>query len=565
MAIPLFTGDVGSSVAPIQPPVESLQVSGYTKGLEASKLDPGTIGSIAKGITAGIDKYQEVRGNALDIEQKEVNLEQDQLRLDAQRELQPEAIAADRAKLIESRRAFAEATRLRQQEEELFGVLKGDDPTAKVDAVTSGKYAEIFAKAPNLEKYAIKVAAPFMPDAVRSAFIQNESAKQAQRLAMQNRAALEKSYTDTVTTLQSSDLMSDALVGNPGANIIDLAKDIDFVPSGRYNYKDGLPERDPATGRLKENQLDPTTAPKTFDAISRKTGKVIAQGVMPEEKKLVNKALALSLQIGGDFEDTDVARTLKASRGEPSTPKTQPGQQGAPAPTPQNANRGQALDSFLNGKPAAPQSAQPAQAAKPISLQDYEKGIAKTNFVAADGTFSVKANPQLPAMFARATGVEPAVAMKYQEEIGTILSMLEESPDIINNPRLRQSRIEQIATARDRFIRGILAEDFKAKGDTVGIEFNDVAVKAHNRRAAEARAAISSFSGAGAPRVTSASDLIEVSSPEELYVSENYDRISQRIESLLSLTASAAQAAANAQLKKGATAARVVNIVKAYK
>lgn len=563
MAIPLFTGDVGSSIAPIQAPVESLQVSGYMKGLEASKVDPGTIGSIAKGITAGIDKYQEVRGNALDIEQKGVNLEQDQLRLEAQRELQPDAIAADRAKLIESRRAFAEATRLRQQEEELFGVLKGDDPTAKVDAVTSGKYAEIFAKAPGLEKYAIKVAAPFMPDAVRSSFIQNESAKQAQRLAMQNRAALQKSYTDTVTTLQSSDLMSDALVGNPGANIIDLAKDIDFVPSGRYSYKDGMPERDPATGRLKENQLDPTQAPKTFDAISRKSGKIIAQGVLPEEKKLVNKALALSLQIGGDFEDTDVARTLKASRGEPSTPKTPVGQS-APAPSPQGPQKEQALNSFLNGKPPEAKAGQPATV-QPVSLRDYEKGIAKTNFVAADGSFSVKANPQLPAMFARATGVEPSVALKYQEEIGTILTMLEERPDIINNARARQARIEQIATVRDRFIRGVLADDFKAKGDAVGVEFNDVAVKAHNRRAAEARAAISSFSNGATPRVTSAADLIEVSSPEELYISTNYDRVSQRIESLLALTASAAQAAANAQLKKGATAARVVNIVKAYK
>lgn len=91
--IPLFTGRVGSDLAPNSGAFDRLDPTLFAKGAEAAKFAPSTAGAIAEGVTSGVNEYESVQKNEattgyLDSEANRNNqltpLEAEKLRTEAQ-------------------------------------------------------------------------------------------------------------------------------------------------------------------------------------------------------------------------------------------------------------------------------------------------------------------------------------------------------------------------------------------------------------------------------------------------------------------------------------------------
>lgn len=217
-----------------------------------------------------------------------LELESKRLKLETDIANAPERAAAEEAQLRSQQDDFARAVKLRKQADELMAVLQSADPQAKVQAVTSGQFAEVFAAAPNLQKYAVASTYPLMTDEQKAGF-QSQSANADLRNYYLKQQ--QKINDDFQTSLSN-------LAGNQTANTVaqeyykgrvpltDIPGRVSFVRSDAY-------EQDPETGdpvmvggRVKMNAGAPEGKATSYDLFDKQTGQRIQTGIDPEDKKI---------------------------------------------------------------------------------------------------------------------------------------------------------------------------------------------------------------------------------------------------------------------------------------
>jgi len=288
-SIPLFEGPAGSlpRIAPLDVGIESLELRGRQIGAQLAESGE-RIENLRQ--QREINQLREEEAE-LDLSQRRrlapLELEARRTQLQSEIALAPEKEAAVRAELEARQDEFARQAQLRQQSQELLGVLQGGDPQAKVDAVTSGRYAEVFAAAPNLQKYAIATTYPLMTDAQRAGF-QSQTANTDLRnfYLKQNEevnADFQKALSDLAGNQTANTVAQDFYRGK--VPLTDIPNRVTFVRSDAY-------ERDEAgqpimEGRqVKMNTSPPEGKATSYDLFDLQTGQRILVGIDPEDKQI---------------------------------------------------------------------------------------------------------------------------------------------------------------------------------------------------------------------------------------------------------------------------------------
>lgn len=289
-SIPLFEGPAGSlpRIAPLDVGIESLELRGRESGARLAES-----GERIEGMRQARDINRTRQEEAeLDLNQKRrlapLELEARRTQLESEIDLAPEKRAAVRAELEARQDEFAQQAQLRQQSQELLGVLQSGDPQAKVQAVTSGQFAQVFAAAPNLQKYAISVTYPLMTDAQKEGFQSQSANADLRNYYLKQQQKISEDFQTSLSNLAGNQtantVVQDYYKGR--VPLTDLPNRVSFVRSDAY-------ERDPETGepimvngRVKMNSEAPEGKPTSYDLFDKQTGQRIQTGVDLEDKKI---------------------------------------------------------------------------------------------------------------------------------------------------------------------------------------------------------------------------------------------------------------------------------------
>lgn len=284
MAIPLFTGSGGiSNVRPLTlgaDSIESLEMKGRLAGAQlAESYEQVQNAQQAREIRANEERREQ--------ELQPLRLESERLRLDATRQaLSPEAQELNKLKI-------AQDTKLIQDKNELTQVMQSNDPQAIVGAVTSGRYADVFAESKQLQDYAFTIAGQYMsPEQIRrfQAMSQNDDVARALRAeALKTNAE----FAQTQSSFTSNDTLRDLADNYYQGKLSDaqVADRVVFLPSNSYKVDPKTQEPINEGGRLPDfesSALD-EGATRFYDAFDKETGNRIARGIEPDTKKLFSQ------------------------------------------------------------------------------------------------------------------------------------------------------------------------------------------------------------------------------------------------------------------------------------
>ena len=331
-----------SKVAPIQAPVESLAVKGYSQGVRDAEFVPTDVTQIAQAVSGGIEAYQSVQANQQNAQIKDQIIERNDRQ--AALESDPAILEAQKLRIQSERDEYARGIKSRQRQDELLSVLQSGDNAKIVGAVTSGAYADVFSENPNLEKYAVKVAAPNMTPEQQQSFITRQGDAQYQLMLNRNKLQLATENAKAESAYLTNDTVKDILATNQDLDARSLARRVDFVPAGRYKYdEDGRVLGDPSTrGYLTLDERENTELDNKdkFDFIDRETRRVIARGVSKDDKNVIQGYISTSKMVpGSPLQDTDVTTLIRNAQGKQAgvkdprkAPDTAPSGQVTPLP-----------------------------------------------------------------------------------------------------------------------------------------------------------------------------------------------------------------------------------------
>lgn len=545
--IPLFSGSVGSSVAPLTPPVESLSVDAYRKGAATAADVPSTATAIAKGVTEGVDTYQRQ------------SLNQERLtaakRSNAQQAaLDPLQLQTAQLQLQQEQDKIAEETQIKQERDALFEVFKGDDGNAKLDAVTSGKFAKSFAADPKLEDYAVKVATPYMDEDQRAAFIKNSYDTQLRGITLRDQAARQKEYDRAESDLVSSSEMDSILNDPKNAKRFDHSPQAfidraEPVRQGTYEIdpRNGLPKRyatGPMVGQIIKKNVDPEPGAKQqWQFVDKKTKEVLAEGLSDEFATNFEKYRSRKSQL----EKSGIMRKPVSTIVQENTPRAQKiiGEN-APKLIPGSSNQR-------------------------IPLAVAEKRIATTPLVAQDGKVIAKDNPAVGGMIVQTLGLTPEEAANFPH-LNEISSALHDDieastkvrtygwgwpTDEVAAPAADAARLKQ----RDEWTRAVLTKQFPREGSPT--VYNDTAVKEHNDAY---HRWVQNGNDAGADDLQKIGGVFkEIDSPEDLFVEKNYPSAAARLDAIWTRSVRAGKLQVASKIDKHSTATALLDSVKIYK
>lgn len=224
----------------------------------------------------------EARGNA------PLKREAERIRLESEIKLDPVKQQQAELALKQQQDEFAQQTRLREQSQQLMAVLQGSDPQAKVNAVTSGQFAEVFAAAPNLQKYAIATTYPLMTDAQKEGFQSQSANADLRNYYLKQTQKVNEDFQDSLAALTgnqtASGIAQDYYKGK--VPLTDIPNRVTFVRSDAYERDPETGEPIMANGRVKMNVEAPEAKATSYDLFDKQTGRRIQTGVDPEDKKI---------------------------------------------------------------------------------------------------------------------------------------------------------------------------------------------------------------------------------------------------------------------------------------
>lgn len=410
-----------TAVGPLQPPIESLELRGAEAGARLGKAVPSTASAIARGVTNAVDAYRK----GVESDQR-IALNEQQIQAGEQAlELAPERAAAEQARLLEERRKYAQAEKLRQEEQELVDTLQQGAPEQIVDTVMSGKYAQVFAKSPKLYEQTVQRAAPHMNSQQRDLFLKNKSNERFDYWARQNQARLQADAQEAENDfLLNSNLLPAAKEALPNLNPIAIARRLEFHPTGTYEVSKGELVYDDE-GNPKKGI--PDLSLKTYDVFDRETGKLVAPNIPKKEIELLsNYRTKASMVSNSPYMPTPVEDIVRQYTGQgtalydnapPSTPRPR-GPRGAPR---------KAVIDRTRSKIGAPV----ADAPKTVDpIQQLDTNLDKTPVISESGEVDLQQAPQIGVLAAQAISLPTEVTIPRAEAITDVLQKMSDAASV---------------------------------------------------------------------------------------------------------------------------------------
>lgn len=234
MGIPVFPiAQIGSSIAPLTPPVENLNINAAIGGIKAGQALPGIFSSIASGLVSAADTYQKSRANELLAQQAEINLQKAQ-RGDALEELKAQKIQQE---LTAGKLELAQAQRL----DAAFETLRSGNQELIKETFLNGGFTELFSKSPQTGALVAKTLAPILTDEEKESWLgdprrSGESTFDTKRKEEAYR--IQKNRLDSEAAFARSDEFATVLRNNPmylkrDADLLDPNK-VTVEPAWKY-------------------------------------------------------------------------------------------------------------------------------------------------------------------------------------------------------------------------------------------------------------------------------------------------------------------------------------------
>lgn len=520
------------AVTPTEPGIESIQGRGATRGAQLGQMIPTAGDAIARGISNAIDQVNKDKLTKQGIELNKRKIEAADQALERAEQLDPLVLEQQQMQLEQRREEFAKQTRLRADTEQLAEVLKGQDPQAKVDALMSGRFVELFANVPELHKRTTEVAVgtglmtPPQLNAVRTNQLDQREAVRRQR----EFEKLQQQHRSNIDSFETSELATVIKKNSPNARLADAARDITFVPADQY-------EVNPVTGvRVLDNRgqyvvnsnFNATAIPRFYSAFDKKTGKLVAQYVTPDEKKLTEKAAVAygSLETPVESIVEEALRRSGYAPGQDRNPQAPP----PPVNTDNNIRANVVLGSPDNTPNVLNES---------ISIKQLGNILGRQNLIGINGTIDLSNVPQAPRVLARSLGVPATIADKNQDNVyslvadmlSTATNTIAPNNDITERPlytapqgtaNIKQES-ESLENKKIQLADTLLGEMYDSIKDTISEEEKQRALNVYNSRNTAGLGLV------GRSILGNIRDIPKIESYEELYVIQNRPSMIERM------------------------------------
>lgn len=535
-----------SRVAPIEAPVESLAVSGYSQGVRDAEKLPNEITQIAQAVTQGIESYQNVTDKAQEIELNEQRIESNKRLADLQAD--PNTIAAAKEEVQAKRDEYAESVKQRQRKDELVGVLQSGDTARIVGAVTSGEYADVFSADSDLEKYAIKVAAPDMSEEQRDSFLYQQDARQTRLMYQRNALNLANQEAAAEKAFIGNKAVAGILADYSDMDVRSLARRARIEPSGRFEYQGEKVVVDPITKRFKQLPPDKNEEGELkdrYDVIDRTTGRVLRRGISKEDAQVFQTYKGTAAMVPNSaLQETEQAKTLRSAIGQKSSVNA-PSKKPTTAPT---------------GKVSAPK---PGEAA---AYKVLEQQVGNVPVTTAKGTAEPATSEFIAANVVSTLELPEETKTKYLPRVKDVVERsLKASSDLdITSSFSKIQEVTTLAGDQIELAKDILSDQWNSlsqaeelnksgKWQRVAADrFTQADVDKHNKEVEEYEAFIrrqarGEFSG----RTFLYSPGTYAASPKDLFVQKKMPTMLARLNGAISQVQKVGKAQLKARAKKG--------------
>lgn len=194
MALSVFPlAKYGPNYATPEVPIENLSGQDFSRGIDIGEKVPSVAGSIANAITGGVDAYQGARLKSAQIDQTEAAAQVEQQKIAT-----PEEQALEDQKTQFQRDQLAQQTKTAQSRQELLTGIQTSveqnpndpnaGPQAMAEAISSGKYEDVFAADQHLYSQVLQQGLPFLSDTVQQSVLK-KSQDNTYRNALERQAA----------------------------------------------------------------------------------------------------------------------------------------------------------------------------------------------------------------------------------------------------------------------------------------------------------------------------------------------------------------------------------------
>jgi hypothetical protein len=464
---------VGPGILPTDSPVESLDsvIRADQAGIESGRANPTIATAIAQGAGAALDSYQEQRVIDANVALREAQTQAAQQRASGGG-LSASAIRAN----LELRK---------QQKAAVLGQIVGSGSQQQInEAFSSGQFADIIGDreiGPALLGNAVlRGLDPRIADEYKS--IYNRGAQKSYE--DKTRALHQKSFEEGEQALQGQGFYS-AVASQSNISPRDAIRNGRLVPSGSY----GLTEKGtvkPKEGGVLFDTSDEVV--RSYDLYDETTGRIIATGFDKETKKAFVKVKGSS-NILGDTPYNDPPQVKAIEEAQKAT----------------GQNR------------AAPQAAtqqQTQEQAQKLSTRAFRDIVSAQRLIdPINAAPNVVNNPLLQSSIAASVGLSSTKSVR--KDLQNILSI-----PLSTNQELAQNA-ESIRGSVNAVINAVLREQYEKNKELLAPTYNEKAVRKHNREVQTVIKAIED----GTPEAVNIRDLdqlLEVNSPEDLYIANNY-------------------------------------------
>jgi len=505
---------------PIMP--KDMSIDAYMKGVETGAQDPSVMTSVAKGISAGIDSYNNQVITQQKMQINEQVIQSQQLTLQEAQAMQQLSMEEKQLASQAKKEEYAKAIRINQQMTHLDEVLKSADAKKAAEIVFSGEYAEVLANNPPLERKIAHIAySAFTPEQV--GFLTGFTGdKVAKRKTIENK----QRYTADAKALEPE--------------VESIVSSLDFPDEERTisrlqntTIKDArMLETDPKTGFVTGTIAMPegSANASSFAVYDHATGQVFGY-IDKEQKKAIDnhrKAVA-SLESIGDYEQSYSSPTqagFRDARKEQEIQRRTTESAAAPRREAIQASRTKARTEAL------------VKQGQPITADDYSSYLATQPILNTKGQVDLTSTPQVITAGLSAQGVPSVISSKYAEKLSGPVSDLANVRSGTSANKNKAASVAEIATTS----RNMLIEEYNTLGETVGVKYTQEDVAAHNKRvdaylASKDAGRTSGYSRdymmqGSSPTIIAPTPLRRVETPADLYAGKNEAKLQQKIISL---------------------------------
>lgn len=317
-SIPIFNGQVGSTVAQTASPVQSLDsvINASRLGTNDGLVQPTTLGSIVQGTQGAIDTYENYQSQELNQEAQQIANERNKFNLEQDKKQQEvsgdQAVQTQQAQLELQARQAERQKQLILDQQELEATLQSNDPAVVSDALLSGRYAAVLSD-PNYAKSVFRGAASrgLLTSQATEVFLNDSNNKIEQAARERDRVAASLRYEKNLEALNKDPLAGElSTLGYTQAKAI---KNLQVISASGYDESGN--KIDPGASTLSDETLNAMEYGKgKYRLKDTTTGKVLP-GMYNKEGINILQQLQKDSYVDDTLRDTPAAGGIREAQG----------------------------------------------------------------------------------------------------------------------------------------------------------------------------------------------------------------------------------------------------------